>query len=46
MTYEPGSKQCRGLIAAKESILVAMSSLREIQDSDHINTQLRNIYKE
>ena len=46
MTYEPGSKECRGLIAAKESILVAIGSLKEIENIDHINLQLKSIYKE
>ncbi len=46
MTYEPGSKQCRGLIGAKESLLVAMRSLKEIDNIEHINLQLKNIYKE
>ena len=46
MPYEPGSSQCRGLIAAKESLLTAMSSLNKIENIDHIHSQLREIYKE
>ncbi len=46
MPYEPGSTQCRGLIAAKESLLTAMSSLNKIENIDHIHSQLKEIYKE
>tara|TARA_B100000700_G_C14382382_1_gene551009 strand:+ start:279 stop:464 length:186 start_codon:yes stop_codon:yes gene_type:complete len=46
MSYEPGSPQCRGLITAKESILAAMSSLGKIDNIGHINSQLKEIYKE
>ncbi len=46
MPYEPGSPQCRGLITAKESLLNAMSSLNKIEEIDHIQLQLKEIYKE
>ncbi len=46
MPYEPGSPQCRGLIAAKENLLSAMNSLNKIENVDHIQTQLKQIYKE
>ncbi len=46
MSYEPGSTQCRGLIAAKDNILAAMSSLKKIEDIDHIHIQLKQIYQE
>ncbi len=46
MPYEPGSTQCLGLIAAKESLLTAMSSLHNIENIDHILSQLKSIYKE
>ena len=46
MPYEPGSTECRGLIAAKESLLTAMSSLNRIENTDHIKNQLKEIYKE
>ena len=46
MSYEPGSIQCRGLIAAKESLLTAMSSLSKIENIEHIQSQLKEIYRE
>ena len=46
MPYEPGSTQCRGLIAAKESLLIAMSSLNNIENIDQIISRLKEIYKE
>mgnify|MGYP001391142340 CR=1 FL=1 len=46
MSLEAGSTQCRGLIEAKESLLKAMNSLRAIENSDHIQTTLRDVYNE
>ena len=46
MPYEPGSTQCRGLIAAKENLLSAMNSLSKIENIEHIQAQLKEIYKE
>tara|TARA_Y100001978_G_C23432037_1_gene308843 strand:+ start:398 stop:595 length:198 start_codon:yes stop_codon:yes gene_type:complete len=44
MSYEAGSKECRNLIDAKESLLSAMESLSEIRDSEDLQLQIRNIY--
>ena len=46
MTYEPGSSQCRSLIAAKESLITAMSSLTNIEGISHLQLQLKEVYKE
>ncbi len=46
MSSEAGSTQCRALIEAKESILKAMNSLGSIENLDHIQKTLRNIYNE
>ena len=46
MSSEAGSTQCRGLIEAKESLINAMNSLGAIENSDHIQKNLRDIYNE
>ena len=46
MSYEAGSSECRGLIEAKESLIKAMSSLRAIEDLDHIQKILRDVYND
>ena len=46
MSYEAGSTECRGLIAAKECLIKAMNSLNAIKDMDHIQKTLRDIYNE
>ena len=46
MSSEAGSTQCRGLIEAKDSLLKAMNSLRSIENLDHIQKTLRDIYNE
>ena len=46
MSSEAGSTECRGLIEAKESIIKAMNSLGAIQNLDHIQNTLRDIYNE
>ena len=46
MSYEAGSTECRGLIEAKESLIKAMNSLGAIQNLDHIQNRLREIYNE
>ena len=46
MSSEAGSTQCRGLIEAKESLIKAMNSLGAIEDLDHIQTTLREVYNE
>ena len=44
MSYEAGSKECRNLIEAKESLLSAMESLSEIGTTENLQSQLKNIY--
>ena len=46
MSSEAGSTQCRGLIEAKESLIKAMNSLGAIENSDHIQKTLREVYNE
>ena len=46
MSSEAGSTQCRGLIEAKESLLKAMNSLGSIENLDHIQKTLRDVYNE
>ena len=46
MSYEAGSRQCRGLIEAKESLIKTMNSLSAIKELDHIQKSLREIYNE
>ena len=46
MISEAGSAQCRALIEAKESLIKAMNSLGTIENSDHIQENLRDIYNE
>ena len=45
MSYEAGSKECRNLIDAKESLLSAMESLSEIRDTESLQLQIKDIYK-
>ena len=44
MSYEAGSKECRNLIDAKESLLSAMESLSEIKDTDNLQLLIKDIY--
>ena len=44
MSYEAGSKECRNLIDAKESLLSAMESLIEIRDTDNLQLLIKDIY--
>ena len=44
MAYEAGSKECRHLIEAKESLLLAMESLSNIDSSDILQIQIKEIY--
>jgi len=44
MSYEAGSKECRNLIDAKESLLSAMESLCEIVDAENLQLQIKDIY--
>ena len=45
MSYEAGSKECRHLIEAKESLLSAMDALSNISSTDVIQLQIKEIYK-
>ena len=44
MSYEAGSKECRHLIDAKESLLSAMESLSEISDAENLQLQIKDIF--
>ena len=44
MSYEAGSKECRHLIEAKESLLLAMESLSNIKSTDILQIQIKEIY--
>ena len=46
MPYEAGSKECRHLIEAKESLLSAMGALSNINSTDLLQNQIREIYNE
>ena len=46
MSSEAGSTQCRGLIEAKENLIKAMNSLRSIENLDHIQETLCEVYNE
>ena len=46
MSYEAGSKECRKLIEAKENILKALQSLKDINNAKEISQKLRKIYEE
>ena len=44
MSYEAGSKECRHLIEAKDSLLLAMESLSNINSTDILQVQIKEIY--
>ena len=44
MSYEAGSKECRHLIEAKESLLSALVALSNINSTDPIQVQIKEIY--
>ena len=44
MSYEAGSKECRNLIDAKESLLSAMESLGEIRDTENLQLQIKDVF--
>ena len=44
MSYEAGSKECRHLIEAKDSLLSAMESLTNINSTDLLQIQIKEIY--
>ena len=46
MSYEAGSKECRHLIEAKESLLSAMESLSSINSTELLQRQIKDIYNE
>ena len=46
MSYEAGSKECRHLIEAKESLLSAMESLSNINSTDILQKQIKDIYNQ
>ena len=46
MSYEAGSKECRHLIEAKESLISAMETLSNINSTDLLQMQIKEIYKE
>ena len=43
MSYEAGSKECRHLIEAKESLLSAMEALSNIHSTDLLQIQIKEI---
>ena len=44
MSYEAGSKECRHLIEAKESLLSALDALSNIKSTDIIQIKIKDIY--
>ena len=44
MSYEAGSKECRHLIEAKESLLSAMESLSNMNSTEVFQIQIKDIY--
>ncbi len=44
MSYEAGSKECRHLIDAKESLLLAMEALSNINSTEVLQIQIKEIY--
>ncbi len=44
MLHEAGSKECRHLIEAKDSLLSAMESLSNINSTDALQIQIKEIY--
>tara|TARA_Y100001968_G_scaffold311346_1_gene333294 strand:+ start:1084 stop:1272 length:189 start_codon:yes stop_codon:yes gene_type:complete len=46
MSNEAGSRECRNLIEAKENLIKIMQSLSSINNTENIQSQLREIYNE
>jgi hypothetical protein len=46
MPYEPGSPECRVLIACKSQIETMLLSLEKIENSHHIRDQLVSVYNQ
>ena len=44
MSYEAGSKECRNLIEAKDSLLSALESLSSISSTEILQLQIKDIY--
>ena len=44
MPYEAGSKECRHFIEAKDSLLSALESLSNIDSTDILQIQIKEIY--
>ena len=44
MSYEAGSKECRHIIEAKESLLSAMQALSKMNSTDLLQIQIKEIY--
>ena len=44
MSYEAGSKECRHLIEAIDSLLAAMEALSKINSTDLLQVQIKEIY--
>ena len=44
MSYEAGSKECRHLIEAKESLLSTLDALSNIHSTDLIQIQIKEIF--
>ncbi len=46
MSYESGSLECRKLVEAKENLIKTMQSLDCLNNAEHLNEKLKEIYKE
>jgi len=46
MSYEAGSKECRVIVEAKDSIIKIMQALDNLKSADSINHKLKKIYDE
>ena len=46
MSYEAGSKECRHLMEAKESLLSTLDALSNINSTELIQIQIKKIYNE
>ena len=46
MSYEAGSKECRHLVEAKESLLSAMEALTNINSTEQMQNQIKVVYNE
>ena len=44
MSYEAGSKECRHLIEAKESLISTLDALSNINSTELIQIQIKEIY--